>query len=327
MELLDTEESSDPRQGAVAMARHIKMKFFAFTLHLEGMDEIQRATKSPEHADSMVALIGSTALNRMEKDDAETRATKMHRCERMQLSLYKLLEYWAAEEANDCPALAACKIIDIYINVKHRRRDTATAKRELPVIMIGNWQNMHKMKYGVHFRPNFAWLWCIAFNLGPWWFDMFYVERQHKRVKRQVEPVKNTSKFDGTVLQRFLDDQMSSLQTFDVEKPNYGLSERRVPSMLNGHPASMADSLTWQGVAIHVDDLVVRAQSRTAVGVVVAFFQHESDLLLEVEVPAPIALRGRGKDIHARVIVERTRPPARGKLQVQVDGDEGALAS
>ena len=137
MELSDTEASSDPRQTTL-------------------MDEIQRATKSPEHADSMVALIGSTALNRMEKDDAETRATKMHRCERMQLSLYKLLEYWAAEEANDCPALAACKIIDIYINVKHRRRDTATAKRELPVIMIGNWQNMHKMKYGVHFRPNFA---------------------------------------------------------------------------------------------------------------------------------------------------------------------------
>ena len=120
LELSDTEESSDPRQTTL-------------------MDEFQRATKSPEHADSMVALIGSTALNRMEKDDAETRATKMHRCERMQLSLYKLLEYWAAEEANDCPALAACKIIDIYINVKHRRRDTATAKRELPVIMIGNW--------------------------------------------------------------------------------------------------------------------------------------------------------------------------------------------
>ena len=51
------------------MARQIKIKFFAFTLHLEGMDEIQRAAKSSEHADSMVALIGSAALNSMEKDD------------------------------------------------------------------------------------------------------------------------------------------------------------------------------------------------------------------------------------------------------------------
>ena len=55
---------------AVTMARQIKMKFSACTLHLQGMDEIQRAAKSSEHADSMVALIGSAALNNsMEKDD------------------------------------------------------------------------------------------------------------------------------------------------------------------------------------------------------------------------------------------------------------------
>ena len=60
--------------------------------------------------------------------------------------------------------------------------------------------------------------------------------------------VKNTTQFEGTVLQRVLDDQVSSLQTFDVLKCNYGLSERRVWSMVNGHPASMADSIKWQGV-------------------------------------------------------------------------------
>ena len=49
----------------------------------------------------------------------------------------------------------------------------------------------------------------------------------------------------------------------------YGLSERRVWSMVNGRPALMADSLKWQGVAIHVDDLVVR--------VVVACFEQHVD--------------------------------------------------
>ena len=53
----------------MARARQIKMKFAAFTLHLEGMDKIQRAAKSSEHADSMVVLIGSAALNGMEKED------------------------------------------------------------------------------------------------------------------------------------------------------------------------------------------------------------------------------------------------------------------
>ena len=44
-------------------ARQIKMKFAAVTLHLEGIDESQRAPKSSEHAD---AFIGSAD---MEKDD------------------------------------------------------------------------------------------------------------------------------------------------------------------------------------------------------------------------------------------------------------------
>ena len=44
-------------------ARQIKMEFAAVTLHLEGIDESQRAPKSSEHAD---AFIGSAD---MEKDD------------------------------------------------------------------------------------------------------------------------------------------------------------------------------------------------------------------------------------------------------------------
>ena len=53
----------------MARARQIKMKFAALTLHLEGMDEIQRAAQSSEHADSMVALIGSAPLTETEKND------------------------------------------------------------------------------------------------------------------------------------------------------------------------------------------------------------------------------------------------------------------
>ena len=44
-----------------------------------------------------------------------------------------------------------------------------------------------------------------ASRVAPAWhirFDMFYVERQHKRVKTQIEPVKNTRQFEGTRLRR-----------------------------------------------------------------------------------------------------------------------------
>ena len=67
--------SSLGRAVAVCMARarDVKMKFAAFTLHLEGMDKTERAAKSSEHAKSMVDLTSSAGpngtLNGIEKED------------------------------------------------------------------------------------------------------------------------------------------------------------------------------------------------------------------------------------------------------------------
>jgi hypothetical protein len=108
-----------------------------------------------------------------------------------QFSMYKLLEVWATEASRECPDLlehvtvycAACAVTDVFRNVKHRRLDTASARAELPNL-IATWQQLHKLKYGQrYYRPKFFWLWPIALGLdkSTWLFDMFYVERQHKR--------------------------------------------------------------------------------------------------------------------------------------------------
>ena len=62
-----------------------------------------------------------------------------------QLSLYRLLEFWAIEEASDCPALlehcavysAACRVTDVFLGVKHRRTETARAKEALIGLVRG----------------------------------------------------------------------------------------------------------------------------------------------------------------------------------------------
>jgi len=210
-----------------------------------------------------------------------------------QLTLYKLLEFWAIEESTDCPELlphcavycAASEIADVFRNVKHRRLDTHSAKAQL-IVAIKRWQELHKTQYGATcFKPKFCWIWSIALDLSSsdWLFDMFYVERQHRRVRAQVEPVKNTVQFEGSVLQRVLDAHVSSLLDRDILANNYCLPKRKTRSVCGGVPALMADSCVCKGVSIHCDDLVERCNR---IGVVIACYQCDDDgiLVLRVEV-------------------------------------------
>ena len=91
------------------------------------------------------------------------------------------------------------------------------------------------------------------------------VERQHKRVKRQVEPVKNTRttrlRRPGFIAPNIRCLEVQTAQVSGVCGPWMGI-QHRWPTVLSGK--------AW---AIHVDDLVVRAQS---VGVVVACFELDS---------------------------------------------------
>ena len=208
-----------------------------------------------------------------------------------QLYLYPLLEAWAIEESRGSPDLlahcavycAACATADIMMNVKYRRLDTQSAKDQL-LRAIARWQDLHKLQYGVvHFKPKFFWLWSNALDLSrsEWLFDMFAVERQHRRVRAQVEPIKNTTQFEGSVLQRVLDAQLSALQEVDLLAKKYSFPGRHVKRYCGGQPACMADSCVCRGVSLHVDDIV---EHEGDIGVIIACFQYDSNGLMVVQV-------------------------------------------
>ena len=204
-----------------------------------------------------------------------------------QLSLYPLLEAWAIEESHGRPDIlphcavycAACKTVDIMIAVKHRRLDTQRGKEQM-LTAIARWMELHKIQYGFeHFKPKFLWIWSCALNLdrSEWLFDMWGIERQHRRVRAQVEPIKNTRQFEGSVLQRVLDAQLSSLHGPDLLSKKYSFPTRNVKRNCGNIAASMADSCVCLGVSFHVDDLV---EHEGEVGVIIACFQYDSNGLM-----------------------------------------------
>ena len=201
-----------------------------------------------------------------------------------QLSLYKLLEFWADEAAVGCPSLpehcavynAACRVTDVFRDTKHRRLDTQAAAEQLPTL-INRWQELHKAKYGVaYFKPKFCWIWSIALDLASsdFHFDMWYVERQHRRVKVHAESVRNVTTFESSVLMRVLDSQLSALQVSILLN---GLPARKVRTQCCGIDAFVGDRLVCKGASLHCDDLVLRG---LRLGCVVACYEREDGLLL-----------------------------------------------
>ena len=212
-----------------------------------------------------------------------------------QFTLYPILKDWAlleAERAEGMPALlphvavyvAACHVIDIIKLVKHRLLSTTTAKLRL-LIALGRWQDLHKVQYGTRFiKPKTFWMWSIAFGIADseWLFDMFYIERQHKRVRPQAELVKNTKRFEFSVLTRVLDAQICSMQGADIVQENYRLLGKQVRNQHGGIAGLMADKCVSAGALMSCDDIVVNDRAFAAV-ILACVLCDDGRLLLKVE--------------------------------------------
>ena len=77
---------------------------------------------------------------------------------------------------------------------------------------------------------------------------MFYVERQHQRIRAQAELVKNTSTFESSVLFRVVDAQRESLRKSTPLEDSYQLVGRRVP-VAGAIVGSLADACVSGGNA------------------------------------------------------------------------------
>ena len=209
-----------------------------------------------------------------------------------QFTLYPLLKDYALEAAADpnlrehvAVYVAGCKIVDIIKLVKHRRLSTHDAK-PLLLTAIGEWFQLHKVKYGtVHVKPKFFWMWAIAERIADeeWLFDMFYIERQHKRVKPHAELVRNLQQFECSVLMRVLDAQICSLQFDDFDQLRYSLLNRQVRLATNGGVVGwMADRCICGGANLSCDDIVMDQHGNAAV-ILACILCDDGRLLLKVE--------------------------------------------
>ena len=231
----------------------------------------------------------------------------------IQFTIFPILLAWAEHEAQNLPApfdesmarelkehivvyREAYRVMDLIKQIKYRRITTAEAK-PLLTTAYSAWQLMHKQRYGVeHFTPKWAWMHSIIkrFDSHSWLFDMFYIERQHQRIRIHAEMVRNTISFEKSVLLRVSDCQVSTWLADEAQRCQ--LIGRRVQVVLNGEPCEMADACEVHGIKIHCDDVVCEGQAGACKsGVVRSCFAREGDVFLKLEL---LRYQGDGIWIH-----------------------------
>lgn len=109
--------------------------------------------------------------------------------------------------------LAACKIIDLLMSVKHRRVALKTGSVLLRRALERH-ATLHQSAYNNAFwKPKHHWLFDVAEAMGsdPFLFDSLVIERLHLRCKAAAERVCTLQNFEGAVLAEMLNSQRQML--------------------------------------------------------------------------------------------------------------------
>jgi hypothetical protein len=203
----------------------------------------------------------------------------------VQFSLYPILLDWALMELDAdveehvAVYTAACAVIDVYKRIKHRRLSTAAAK---PIILAAyeEWMKLHKALYGTsNIKPKFFWMWtvCRRISKEEWLFDMFCIERLHKRVRPHAEMIKNGVSWESAVLARVLDSQICFLKQASPIDRNFTL-EGAVTTNAGGEVSSCR--CICNGTVLNRNDIVMNGNRA---GVILKCIDANGQLLVEVE--------------------------------------------
>ena len=118
---------------------------------------------------------------------------------------------------------------------------------------------------------------------SDWLFDMFYIERQHQRVRPQAELVKHTATFEPGVLFRVLDVQIGALRRVYPPQGNYCLAGRQLPVTVVA-TGWLADACVSGGVQLRCDGIVFMGGVGGIAGVILAcLLNSDGRLFLKVE--------------------------------------------
>lgn len=214
----------------------------------------------------------------------------------VQLSLYPLLRDFGLIHARDTPELGehvavylkACAVMDIIMLVKHRRLSTQDARGPLMAAYM-EWFGAHKARYGSgRIVPKFGWMWSIIDRIAEddWLFDMFVIERLHKRVKPHAELSKNLTNWEASVLKRVVRDQVTSLSEAanarELLARTYWIAgdSRRVTLEC----CTESVECGFAGVELHTDDIVVHEVDGTHGVIMACILYDDGRMAVRVEV-------------------------------------------
>jgi len=202
------------------------------------------------------------------------------------LSVYGLLRHWVLVELRGEDGMAdhvesfnaVCEVVDILLRAKDGGLSTVEASRLLKRAAPRHF-SLHKACYGTdHIKPKHHWIFDIILKLPDCEvvLDAFLIEKEHLLARECANPVKNTTKFEESVLSRMLHAQVKSLNDLG---PQSELMGARVP-----YPgfadAFVSDTLTLNGVTYSVGDFVFL---NTLPGKVLACIQEGADFYFVVD--------------------------------------------
>ena len=192
-----------------------------------------------------------------------------------QFTAFPILLAWAEHEGRQLPATfdvllrreveehivvysEACRVMDLIKQIKYRHITTVEA-RPLLESSYNIWLRLHNNLYGVeHFTPKWSWMHSIIKRLDSrtWLFDMFYIERQHQRIRMHAELIRNTTTFEKSTLRGVVDCQVTTRLADSAATCK--LIGRQVDVVVLGGAGKMADACEVRGIKIHCDDVVCR---------------------------------------------------------------------
>ena len=106
--------------------------------------------------------------------------------------------------------LAACAVADVFVAAKYNRCGSAAAFAANLQQKLRDHLQLHVAAYGdVFLRPKSHWLWDVAEQVleRGYLVDMFACERLHLRFKSIIEPMKRGTRFEESVLLRYIDNR------------------------------------------------------------------------------------------------------------------------
>ena len=180
------------------------------------------------------------------------------------LMLYPVLRFLALKTVlpskcldDSCHSfLAMCDLLDVCLQV----RAGSSSSAEM-VASIQKHFEMHKTAYGNEYikpKHHFAFHNALGKQEGDVWIDCFVHERKHQVVKQAASMVKNTSKYECSVLGRVLLEQQRQLESTALEDVLFDPSTTDEDiSRLLGKPMTIAKRLQHKVLVIAVGDFVL----------------------------------------------------------------------